>query len=125
MSIREKHRVLIGDKYSCAWKYRHAAIYTLITYNYKPLTVKHSFVLLIACYFCVRLNAQSALDSIVNKIDPAKWSAAVGKKVSKLEDKLIARSEKALHRLEKQEEKIYTKELTTKDSAEAKQKLAE
>src|ERR1041385_7082385 len=71
----------------------------------------------------LRVHAQ--LDSIMNRIDPAKWSAAVERKAIRLEDKLIARSEKLLRHLQRQEERIYTKLLTTKDSVVAKQKLAE
>jgi hypothetical protein len=54
-----------------------------------------------------------------------KWSASVEKKVSKLEDKIIAKSEKTLDRLQKKEEKIYRKQLSTKDSLIAKAKLQE
>ncbi len=70
-------------------------------------------------------NSQSHLDSLLNKIDPQKWSGAVEKKVSKLEDKIIAKSEKTLSCLQKQEEKIYRKQLSTKDSLAAKARLAE
>ena len=47
------------------------------------------------------------------------------KKVSRLEDKIIAKSKKTLQRLQKQEENIYKKQLGTKDSIEARLKLAE
>ena len=47
------------------------------------------------------------------------------KKVSRLEDKIIAKSEKTLQRLQKQEQNIYKKQLGTKDSIEARLKLAE
>jgi hypothetical protein len=68
--------------------------------------------------------SQSKIDSLLNKIDPQKWSASVEKSLDKLQDKIIAKSEKTLHRLQKQEEKIYRK-LTSKDSVLAKAKLAE
>lgn len=70
-------------------------------------------------------HSQSSSISFADNIDPQKWSASVEKKVSKLEDKLIAKSEKTLHKLEKQEEKIYQKELATKDSVQAREKLVE
>src|SRR5215831_4493800 len=69
--------------------------------------------------------SQQSLDSFLSKIDVQKLSASVDKKVSKLEDKIIAKSEKTLDRLQKQEEKIYTKQLSTKDSLIAKAKLQE
>ncbi|HEY2720854.1 MAG TPA: hypothetical protein VGI82_03965 [Chitinophagaceae bacterium] len=102
----------------------HANTYTRITYKHKPLTVKHSFVLLIIAFAFNKANAQSTLDSIVTRINPQKWSAAVEKKANKIEERIIAKSEKTLRRLERQEEKIYQRELATKDSAQAQQKLA-
>jgi len=69
--------------------------------------------------------SQTNLDSLLNKIDPQKWSATVEKKLCKLEDQIIAKSEKTLFRLQKQEEKIYRKQLGTKDSLLAKARLAE
>jgi len=49
----------------------------------------------------------------------------VERKANRLEDKIIAKSQKTLRRLEKREEKIYQKQLDTKDSIEARLKLAE
>jgi hypothetical protein len=69
--------------------------------------------------------SQSRFDSLFSKINPQKWSASVGKKMNKLEGKIVAKSEKTLYKLQKQEEKIYRKQLKTKDSLEAKAKLAE
>jgi len=65
------------------------------------------------------------IDSIFDKINPQKFSAAIEKKVSKLEDRIIIKSEKTLRRLQNQEIKIYRKQLATKDSLIAKAKLAE
>ena len=73
----------------------------------------------------IQAHSQSHIDSVLNKIDPARWSTAVERKVSKLEDKIIAKSQKTLQRLQKREEKIYQKQLNTKDSLEARLKLAE
>jgi len=69
--------------------------------------------------------SQSKLDSLLNKINPQKFSAAIEKKTSKLEDKIVTKSKKVLRRLQKQEEKIYRKRLSTKDSLMAQAKLAE
>src|ERR1700752_5091747 len=69
--------------------------------------------------------SQFKLDSLFNKIDPQKWSALVEKKAGKLEDKIVQKSIKTLHKLRAQEEKIYKKQLTSKDSLQAKAKLAE
>jgi hypothetical protein len=62
---------------------------------------------------CLFTTSQAQVDSILNKIDPQKWSASVEKKVSKFEKRLIAKSEKTLERLKKREEKIYEKQLLT------------
>jgi len=69
--------------------------------------------------------SQSSVDSIFNKINPDKLSAAVEKRLGKLEDKIISKSQKTLRRLQKQEEKIYEKQLRANDSVEVKLKLAE
>ena len=69
--------------------------------------------------------SQSRIDSIFGKLDPQKWRAAVEKKMRRLEEKITARTIKTLSHLQKQEEKIYKKMLSTKDSAIAKQKLSE
>ena len=70
-------------------------------------------------------NAQSNLDSIFNKLDLNKWSAVVNKKLDRLEDKIISKSLKTLNRLQKEEERIYRKQLSTKDSIAARNKLTE
>lgn len=69
------------------------------------------------------LSAQSKIDSLLGKLDPQKWAAAVSKNSSRLEDKIISKSERTLHKLQKQEEKIYKKMLKTKDSLVAKESL--
>ena len=69
--------------------------------------------------------SQLYLDSLPNKIDLQKWSSLVKKKISKLEDKIITKSEKTLDHLQRQEEKIFRKQLETKDSLIAKTKIAE
>lgn len=92
--------------------------------------MNHKLILLIFLTPSLETYSQSSLDSLFNKIDPDKWSASVQKKVNRLEDKLITKPEETLHRLEKQEEKIYKKQLSTKDFSdsyrnEAKLKLAD
>lgn len=72
---------------------------------------------------CSRSFAQSSPDSVLNKIDPAKFSASVAKKADKIQDKIILRSDKALSRLQRQEEKLYNKMLKGKDSLQAKAAL--
>ena len=47
------------------------------------------------------------------------------RKIGKLEERIIAKSERVLLRLQKQEEKIYKKQLATKDSLVAKARFAE
>jgi hypothetical protein len=73
---------------------------------------------------CIPSYSQSKLDSVFNRIDPQKWSASIGKRASKLEEKIVAKSQKILQGLQRQEEKIYRRMLTTKDSLQAKSALA-
>jgi len=94
------------------------------------LNPKKLFIILSLLTANIHLYSQVQVDSILTKLNPQKWSAAVEKKINKLEDKIIAKSEKTLHRLQKQEEKIYHKQLSTKDFSdsnreEARSKLAE
>ena len=81
--------------------------------------------LVIFFFLSIRITAQSRLDSLFDKINPQKWSAVVKKKASRLEKKIVAKTEKTLSRLQKQEEKIYKNLLSTKDSLYAKAQLAE
>lgn len=69
--------------------------------------------------------SQSKLDSLINKINPEKLSKLVEKKAAKLEEKVVKKSERTLHHLQREEEKVYRKQLGTKDSLLAKAKLAE
>ncbi|HEV7782462.1 MAG TPA: hypothetical protein VGO58_14405 [Chitinophagaceae bacterium] len=61
----------------------------------------------------------------LGKLDPQKFAASIAEKSKKLEDKLVAKSMKVLEGMQKQEEKIYRKLLSTKDSLEARSKLIE
>jgi len=92
-----------------------------------PRLIAFSIVFLLSSFISY---SQTHLDSLLGNIDPQKWSAAVEKKIGKLEDKIVARSEKTLRRLQQQEERIYRKQLSTKDSPdsyreEARLKLTE
>jgi hypothetical protein len=69
--------------------------------------------------------SQSRIDSVMGKIDPQKWSATIERKVEKIQDKLIAKSQKTLGKLQKQEEKVYRKMLRGKDSLQARMALAD
>src|SRR6266540_5127423 len=88
-------------------------------------TLNPKLLLIILLSVCTQSYAQSNLDSLLTKIDPQKWSATVERKIGNLEDKIVAKSQKTLHRLQKQEERIYRKQLATKDSLAAQAKLAE
>ena len=92
----------------------------IIIYNIKKICLILSFLLTGSISF-----SQSRLDSILNKLDPQKFAASVGKKAEKLEDKLVAKSMKVLDKIHGQEEKIYRKLLSTKDSVAAKMNLSE
>lgn len=85
-----------------------------------------TIVLAIGFIFCVCCScfSQSKVDSLLGKIDPQKFAASVLSKSRKLEDKLMAKSMKVLSGMQQQEEKIYSKLLSTKDSLQAKAKLA-
>lgn len=61
----------------------------------------------------------------MGKTDPQKWSASVEKKVTKLQDKIVNKSQKTLSDLQKQEEKIYHRMLRGKDSLLAKATLSD
>lgn len=82
------------------------------------VTILISFNCLSVC------SQQSRIDSLFTKIDPQKWSASIEKKASKLQDKIITKSQNTLSKLQKQEEKIYRRMLATKDSLQAKIVLA-
>lgn len=84
-------------------------------------------ILLIIVFLTAGLYSfsQSRLDSILGKVNPEKWAAAVEKKSEKLAEKIIAKSQKTLTKLQRQEEKIYKRMLRTKDSMQAKAALAD
>src|SRR5258706_3177243 len=83
------------------------------------------FITSLIIFACLPANSQLKLDSLFNKIDPQKWSASIEKHATKLEEKIVTKSQKTLRRLQKQEEKIYHRMLTTQDSLQAKAALAD
>ncbi len=71
----------------------------------------------------VTLYGQRTLDSVLSKTNPDKLLACVEKRLSRLETKITSQGAKVLERLLKQEEKIYEKQSTAKDSLEGRLKL--
>jgi hypothetical protein len=69
--------------------------------------------------------SQAKLDSLIQQINPYKWSVAIEKKASKIERKLQLQSQQTLKRLQSQEEKIYERMLRGADSIQARASLAE
>jgi hypothetical protein len=93
--------------------------------RHNPFSYLLRLCLFITLFVCsLQAFSQSNFDSLANKINPQKWSGVINKKVSKIECRLIAKSDKTLNKLQKQEEKVY-KNLPAKDSVLAKSKLAE
>jgi hypothetical protein len=82
-------------------------------------------ILLVIVFLSIRIVCfpQVGFDSLLVKIDPEKWAASIERKADKLQSKIIATSEKTLSRLQRQEEKIYRKMLSGKDSLMAKAAL--
>ena len=70
-------------------------------------------------------SAPTQLDSVFRELNPEGWAGIVEKKLTRLENRIIKKSQKTLHRLQKQEEEIWKKQFSTKDSIAAKLRLAE
>ncbi len=69
--------------------------------------------------------SQSKIDTLLYRLNPQKFAASVADKSRKLENKLVSKSMKVLSAMQKQEEKIYRKLLSTMDSLQARLKLDE
>lgn len=84
-------------------------------------------MLLCPVFFITGSNvfAQTNSDSLISRIDPERLSSSIERKVSKLEKQIVAKSEKTLIRMQKEEEKVYKKLIASRDSLEAKARLAE
>jgi hypothetical protein len=92
----------------------------------KTITLlKHGVTLCFTISISLNSFSQSKNDSLLDKLNPQKFAASVGEKAKKLEDKLTAKSRKVLTSMEKQEEKIYRKLLSKKDSLIARSNLLE
>jgi predicted MPP superfamily phosphohydrolase len=101
-------------------------VITIIIVFFRQLLIARAVFFLIAFFLLVSsATSQSKLDSILNKLDPQKFAASIGKKAEKLEDKLVNKSMKVLDKLQNQEEKICHKLLSTKDSLQAKVALTD
>ena len=72
----------------------------------------------------VHVSAQQTVDSLLAKIDPQKWAAAVEKKADKLQEKLQQKTTRVLNKMEKQEQQVLHKLLSSPDSVQAKIQLA-
>jgi hypothetical protein len=90
----------------------------------KPLLLRLTLALVV-CFSLTPSFSQTKLDSLLGKLDPQKFAASVAQSSKKLEEKLVAKSMKVLDKMQRQEEKIYRKLLSTKDSASARLKLVE
>lgn len=72
------------------------------------------------------LFSQAAIDSAsLGKINPQKLAASIGSKAEMMQKKLVKKSMRTLNSLQKQEEKLFKKMLTSKDSLLARAKLNE
>ncbi len=88
---------------------------------FRPMLICIGFLLCSAFH----ASSQSKIDSLFGKLDPQKFAASIGDNAQKLEEKLVNKSMKVLFSMQNQEEKIYKKLLSTKDSLIARSKLAE
>ena len=89
------------------------------------MTAKETLLIVIVLLAGKISFSQSKIDSLLNKMDPQKFAEGIGKKAAKLEDKIVAKSQRTLPKLQKQEEKIYRRMLDAKDSAQARVALVE
>jgi len=77
-------------------------------------------ILVVALLWSISSHSQSLGDSVFDKLDPQKWSAALEKKVDATEAELDRATDKYLASLEKQENRLK-KKLWRKDSSLATQ----
>jgi len=101
------------------------ALFRSLNSNSQLTTLSSKLILFILLLWSATSYSQSSDVSIFSKIDPHKLSASVGKKLSRLEAKIISKSEKTLGRLQKLEERIYKRQLATKDSLQPRLMLEE
>lgn len=103
---------------------RKAIVFLRLFFVHSAIT-RVVFSLIALFILSLPAKSQSKVDSVFNKLDPQKFAASIKKKAGKLEDKLVQKSMKVLSSMQSQEEKIYKKMLSGKDSLIAKSKLAE
>lgn len=89
------------------------------------MTTAKVLLLILVLHTGVLVFSQSKTDSLFGKFDPQKWTAAIEKKSDQLAEKIIAKSQKTLSKLQRQEEKLYKRMLKTKDSLQARASLEE
>jgi len=81
-------------------------------------------ILFILLLCSVASYSQSSVDSILNKLDPDRWSNTIEEKLYKLENKIILQSEHTLQTLQRQEAKLARK-LSSLDSTAARNLILE
>jgi len=95
----------------------------------KPLTLtsrqlpRTFALLLLFCFIYTFSHSQSKLDSLLQKINPQKWSSVIEKKSDKLTEKILSKSEKVLARMQRQDEKLCRK-ISFKDSTRGAELMA-
>jgi hypothetical protein len=87
-----------------------------------PAKIWPAFIFLFSGIACF---SQTKDDSALKKIDPVKWRVSIEKKATRLQERILSKSNKTLIRLQRQEEKIYKRLLKGRDSLKAKAELAD
>jgi len=100
-------------------------LFPYLNSNSQLTTLSSKLILFILLLWSATSYSQSSDVSIFSKIDPGKISASVGKKLGWLNEQIVSKSEKTLRRLQKVEERIYKKQLATKDSLQIRLKFEE
>jgi len=91
----------------------------------QTLILSSKFVLIILLLRFGALYSQSTPDSVLNTIDPDKITVSIERQLNRLEKKIDFNSERILKCLQKQEIKIYEKEMGTRDSLVARSRIGE
>src|SRR5687768_12271757 len=93
-------------------------------HDLKPKYHRKLFTIaLFAIVFSFSSLGSNAQDQDNFLYSPDNWSSTMGKRISHLEKKVIKRSLQSLSHLQRQEEKIFRKQLLSKDSLQAKANL--
>ena len=91
----------------------------------QTLILSSKFILIILLLRFGALYSQSTPDSVLNTIDPDKITTSIERQLNRLEKKIDFNSERILKCLQKQEIKIYEKEMGTRDSLVARSRIGE